>query len=94
MGTFTSPHPSFAMHLRYSLARIYVAAAALVAVGAQTPGPIIDLGYAQYQGAVNAATSITNFMGIRYAAAPIGLFLFRCDFMDSDTYTTIGDLRF
>ncbi|KAJ7237934.1 Alpha/Beta hydrolase protein, partial [Mycena rebaudengoi] len=65
------------MHLRYSLARIYVAAAALVAVGAQTPGPIIDLGYAQYQGAVNPATSITNFMGIRYAAAPIGDLRFR-----------------
>ncbi|KAJ7238000.1 Alpha/Beta hydrolase protein [Mycena rebaudengoi] len=65
------------MHLRKSLARIYAATTVLVAVGAQTPGPIIDLGYAQYQGTVNPATNITNFMGMRYAAAPIGDLRFR-----------------
>ncbi|KAJ7077237.1 Alpha/Beta hydrolase protein [Mycena epipterygia] len=43
---------------------------------AQT-GPIVDLGYAQYQGAVDAATNITNFLGIRYAAPPIGDLRFR-----------------
>ncbi|KAJ7231422.1 Alpha/Beta hydrolase protein [Mycena rebaudengoi] len=65
------------MHLRKSLARIYLATTVLVAVGAQTPGPIIDLGYAQYQGTINPATNITNFMGMRYAAAPIGDLHFR-----------------
>jgi carboxylesterase type B len=34
--------------------------------------PIVDLGYAQYQGAVNPANSITHFLGIRYAAPPLG----------------------
>ncbi|KAJ7241623.1 Carboxylesterase family-domain-containing protein [Mycena rebaudengoi] len=59
------------------LTRIYLAAAVLVTVEAQTSGPIIDLGYAQYQGAVNPATNIANFKGIRYAAAPIGDLRFR-----------------
>ncbi|KAJ6537723.1 Alpha/Beta hydrolase protein [Mycena capillaripes] len=34
--------------------------------------PIVDLGYAQYQGTVNTTTNITTFLGIRYAAAPTG----------------------
>jgi hypothetical protein len=79
-GTFVFSYPSFAMQLQHSLTRIYLAAAVLVTVGAQTSGPIIDLGYAQYQGAVNPATNIANFKGIRYAAAPIGRFLFRCGY--------------
>ncbi|KAJ7234481.1 alpha beta-hydrolase [Mycena rebaudengoi] len=65
------------MHLQKSLACIYVATAVLVAVESQTPGPIIDLGYAQYQGAISPATNITNFMGMRYASAPIGDLRFR-----------------
>ncbi|KAG1739930.1 Alpha/Beta hydrolase protein [Suillus paluster] len=36
--------------------------------------PIVDLGYAQYQGSVDTATNITSFLGIRYAAAPVGDF--------------------
>ncbi|KAJ6615854.1 Alpha/Beta hydrolase protein [Mycena sp. CBHHK59/15] len=39
--------------------------------------PIVDLGYAKYQGMVDAATNITNFLGIRYAAAPVGDLRFR-----------------
>ncbi|KAJ7704488.1 Alpha/Beta hydrolase protein [Mycena rosella] len=34
--------------------------------------PIVDLGYAQYQGVFDAALNITSFLGIRYAAAPTG----------------------
>jgi hypothetical protein len=34
---------------------------------------IVDLGYAQYQGAVDTSTNLTTFVGIRYAAAPIGV---------------------
>jgi hypothetical protein len=34
--------------------------------------PTVDLGYANYQGTVNTANNITNFLGIRYAAAPLG----------------------
>ncbi|KAJ6534884.1 Alpha/Beta hydrolase protein [Mycena capillaripes] len=43
---------------------------------AQT-SPIVNLGYAQYQGAVNIANNITHFLGIRYAAPPLGDLRFR-----------------
>ncbi|KAJ7848812.1 alpha beta-hydrolase [Mycena olivaceomarginata] len=39
--------------------------------------PIVDLGYAQYQGAVNADNNIAHFFGIRFAAPPIGDLRFR-----------------
>ncbi|KAJ7167191.1 Alpha/Beta hydrolase protein, partial [Mycena crocata] len=39
--------------------------------------PIIDLGYARYQGLVNTTTNLTIFLGIRYAAAPVGELRFR-----------------
>jgi hypothetical protein len=35
-------------------------------------GSIVDLGYAQYQGTVDTGLNTTNFLGIRYAAAPVG----------------------
>ncbi|KAE9408456.1 alpha/beta-hydrolase [Gymnopus androsaceus JB14] len=34
--------------------------------------PIIDLGYAQYQGVYDSVNNITNYLGMRYAAPPIG----------------------
>ncbi|KAJ7169386.1 Alpha/Beta hydrolase protein [Mycena crocata] len=34
-------------------------------------GQVVDLGYAKYQGSVDAASNIINFLGIRYAAAPL-----------------------
>ncbi|KAJ3995089.1 Alpha/Beta hydrolase protein [Lentinula boryana] len=34
--------------------------------------PVIDLGYAQYQGAFDSTNNLTNYLGIRYAAPPIG----------------------
>lgn len=34
--------------------------------------PIVDLGYAKYQGTFNATTNQTEFLSIRYAAPPIG----------------------
>ncbi|KAJ7692101.1 Alpha/Beta hydrolase protein [Mycena rosella] len=49
---------------------------AVLCARAQT-APIIDLGYARYQGAVDTAKNITNFLGIRYAAAPLGDLRFR-----------------
>ncbi|KAJ7909656.1 Alpha/Beta hydrolase protein [Mycena leptocephala] len=33
--------------------------------------PIVDLGYAKYQGTVNTTTNTTTFLGIRYTATPI-----------------------
>ena len=34
--------------------------------------PIVDLGYATYQGVFNSTSNTTNFLGIRYAAPPVG----------------------
>ena len=36
------------------------------------PPTIVDLGYAQYQGTFNSTSNTTNFLGIRYAAPPVG----------------------
>ncbi|KAG2147943.1 Alpha/Beta hydrolase protein [Suillus clintonianus] len=33
---------------------------------------IVNLGYAQYQGSVDTVANITSFLGIRYAAPPVG----------------------
>ncbi|KAF7338706.1 COesterase domain-containing protein [Mycena sanguinolenta] len=62
-----------ALHLLRTLA-----VTALLAVPfARAQSPIVDLGYAQYQGAVNTANNITHFLGVRYAAAPLGDLRFR-----------------
>ncbi|KAF9268298.1 alpha beta-hydrolase [Marasmius fiardii PR-910] len=57
---------------RALLATFIVTAASSTLTGRQTSpsAPIIDLGYAQYQGVVDG--NVTNFLGIRYAAAPTG----------------------
>ncbi|KAJ7662010.1 alpha/beta-hydrolase [Mycena polygramma] len=62
------------MFMRVQIPGICTVAAILGTWRAQAgvPAPIVDLGYAQYQGSVNASTNITSFFGIRYAAAPIG----------------------
>ncbi|KAF5358811.1 hypothetical protein D9758_008542 [Tetrapyrgos nigripes] len=43
----------------------------------ESDAPIVDLGYASYQGSFDASTNVTNFLGIRYAAAPLGDLRFR-----------------
>lgn len=47
------------------------AAVALPATKRWAP-PVVDLGYASYQGVYNETTNIQSFQGIRYAAPPIG----------------------
>ncbi|KAJ7625350.1 Alpha/Beta hydrolase protein [Mycena polygramma] len=42
------------------------------AVESSLPAPVVDLGYAQYQGVVDTELNITAFRGIRYAAPPTG----------------------
>ncbi|KAJ6563667.1 Alpha/Beta hydrolase protein [Mycena vulgaris] len=63
------------MLLRHHLSKLLLAAAAALSARAQ-PAPIVDLGYAKYQGAVSSS-NITHFLGIRYAAAPLGDLRFR-----------------
>ena len=57
-----------ALWLTYSA--FFVGAA--TTVNTNTTAPIVDLGYAQYQGYFDTQSSLTNFLGIRYAAPPVG----------------------
>ncbi|KAG6913679.1 hypothetical protein DXG01_005189 [Tephrocybe rancida] len=41
-------------------------------VAALGAGQVVDLGYAKYEGTLNATTGNTRFFGIRYAAPPTG----------------------
>jgi hypothetical protein len=45
---------------------------ALVSLACVNAVPVVDLGYAQYEGAVDSQFNITSFRGIRYAASPTG----------------------
>ena len=36
--------------------------------------PIVDLGYAKYQGTFNSTLNRTDFLSLRYAAPPTGFF--------------------
>lgn len=36
--------------------------------------PVVDLGYAQYQGKVDVKTGNTHFFSLRYAAPPTGMY--------------------
>ncbi|KAJ7683194.1 Alpha/Beta hydrolase protein [Mycena rosella] len=58
------------MFLRHQLIHLILAATAISFPEAHL-GPVVDLGYAQYQGTVSAA-NISHFLGIQYAAAPLG----------------------
>lgn len=42
------------------------------AVKAGDDGTVVDLGYARYRGTFNETSNTTTFLGIRYAAPPIG----------------------
>ncbi|KAJ6603567.1 alpha beta-hydrolase [Mycena vulgaris] len=59
----------------HHLLRSTTISAALLASGAAVSAghaPIVNLGYAQYQGVVDTSTNITTFLGVRYAASPTG----------------------
>jgi hypothetical protein len=57
------------LNFRLSVTVIFLWTARLVSAQVS---PIVDLGYAQYQGTVNTANNVTHFLGIRYAAPPSG----------------------
>ncbi|KAJ7259567.1 Alpha/Beta hydrolase protein [Mycena haematopus] len=52
--------------------RFLHAALVFVFIRAVNAGPVVDLGYAQYQGVVDTNLNITAFLGIRYASPPTG----------------------
>ena len=56
-----------------SLSLILLLPAVAFGIGfAPVDPPIVDLGYAQYQGVSNSESGNTEFLGIRYAAPPTG----------------------
>ncbi|KAJ6585113.1 Alpha/Beta hydrolase protein [Mycena capillaripes] len=67
---FQQPMRSLAsLHKCLHLALIFLVS--IRAVDSATT-PVVDLGYAQYQGVVDTTLNITAFRGIRYAAPPTG----------------------
>jgi len=59
----------------------FLTAALLVVISvlgsnAQSEPPIVDLGYASYQGTFDSSTNVTNFFGVRYATPPLGEFCY------------------
>ncbi|KAF7311914.1 Carboxylic ester hydrolase [Mycena indigotica] len=55
----------------------FLAAVLLNSAFGAPSAPMVDLGYAKYQGSVDPATNITSFLGVRYAASPTGNGRFR-----------------
>ncbi len=55
----------------FNLRLVFILSALLTSFAAN-PTQIVDLGYAKYQATLNTASDITNFLGIRFAAHPIG----------------------
>ncbi|KAJ4478531.1 Alpha/Beta hydrolase protein [Lentinula lateritia] len=54
------------------------------------PGaPVIDLGYAQYQGVFDSVNNITSYLGIRYAAPPIDDLRWRAPQPPTDNSSTV-----
>lgn len=45
---------------------------AATTINTNMTAPVVDLGYAQYQGYFDSQTNITSFLSIRYAAPPLG----------------------
>lgn len=54
------------------LALSYVSGGVATPTSATVSAPIVNLGYAQYQGVYDATTDVSSFKSIRYAAPPVG----------------------
>lgn len=57
-------------------------------------GPVVDLGYAQYQGLTNISTNIISFLGIRYAAPLTGKPMLYLELWRFSSFDIEGSLRF
>ncbi|KAF5392285.1 hypothetical protein D9757_001481 [Collybiopsis confluens] len=57
----------------FTVLSLAVASAVSAAAHSRGPdAPIIDLGYAKYQGVFDDVNNLTSYLGVRYAAPPIG----------------------
>lgn len=54
---------------------------------------VVDLGYAKYRGVLSSDTGVTNYLGVRLAAAPEGDFSASSIQSSLLTTLTLGDLR-
>jgi hypothetical protein len=63
---------SIKTNLLASMWQLLLALQALASPVATITASTVNLGYAQYQGSVDTATNTTSFLGIRYAAPPVG----------------------
>ena len=53
----------------------YNATAEDTALDSSSTGPLVDFGYAIYEGVADQNTGTTRFLGMRYAVPPTGQFL-------------------
>ncbi|KAF9064636.1 Alpha/Beta hydrolase protein [Rhodocollybia butyracea] len=53
--------------------------------------PIIDLGYAKYQGAFDSLNNVTSYLGMRYAAPPVGELRFRAPQAPANNTTIVQE---
>ena len=63
------------MFSRWPLKLLVALASNVLLASADSP-QIVDLGYATYQGTLSSATNVTSFFGVRFAAPPLGKFLY------------------
>lgn len=76
LGSFSSLRSTMA---RFSLSCLFALSAAITALGSiihdrqdvNIARPIVDLGYARYQGSI-LAPNLTSFLSIRHATPPTG----------------------
>ncbi|KAF8824788.1 hypothetical protein HHX47_DHR7000555 [Lentinula edodes] len=63
--------------LLYCTLLAYSSSSSVATQNPRLQGPIVDVTYAQFQGAFDPETNVTNFLGIRYATSPTGDLRFR-----------------
>ncbi|KAF5367116.1 hypothetical protein D9758_003854 [Tetrapyrgos nigripes] len=71
------PPEDFAMTRPLGFLALLFAASLAFDSHAQSNLPVVDLGYAKYQGFFDATANVTSFFGIRYASPPVGDLRFR-----------------
>lgn len=61
-------------------------------LAATATGPVVDLGYARYEGVLDSTSNNTHYLGIRFAAPPTGI---SAHFVQTMTTNQLsGSLRF
>jgi hypothetical protein len=72
--------------MKLTVAFLLSVSSAINSKAQSTSAPIVDLGYASYQGSFDASTNVTNFFGLRYASPPLGAIICHCWRLDPFPY--------